>query len=1009
MATDLLEREQEATQDDDDLNPGRRAYNEQFNPQEDEDDTDFDDIIDANYGDQVGDNKVDAHGDRVRRNYNADEPEKESAKASLRETEESGGRNSFYKPGGKSNLSGRLKGFGKKTPSLGIGGLIIGGGAITGAVIAGPMALIGAIERVASDDGNHSAGYNIKMHAAYMGNVVNNKNKDACKTSVCKRVSEVSDDHLKDLKDKGFKVDSTKVGDRNEIKKVTFDDGKEAASGEEFDKHTKENLRAADQASRYFDNRTSVFNDSPKLYQILERFGINKGKTLTGSDDKDPEKRRAAVDKSFDDNTGATARGDAATETRAISEEAKTKVGRTVGKAGNIATASIGAACTAYNSVRTATAVAKAKFIFDLIAFSYPFIQAASQIYDEGNIDPSVVEILGARLIWYSITPGHISYNQNAMDSQGLKAVFHGDYSKALDESSKRYSTARVAAIGDTGVKQIESTIGKNNLQSICSINRAAQMAQAIGCVAGPWAAAICGVGLGASAVLGPVIADKTIELLASPLADALAKANLKSDLRGKPAGDALGAGIAYLTMQHNMSSSSKPSHRGDKGKQEIKKYVAATNDDYIHQKNLALYQAQQTPFDATNPDTFAGRLAMAVNPLITTDKTAYTRVANLAATIFSAPTALLSGTANAIENQRSIMSAREDSIVGRTNMCDDQDMISNGFNCDMFGQMVGYSSPEALEIANDKTGAKWAEVTNELKDRGFIDDDGKPADIDDSDKIKDEQKTIFGKWIKNCNTPERIDPLGTTSEPSDDEAEQKWRLGTKCMADDGSSGSQASQDEKNHNRDLALFAYYWNMCTIQYPASEKLPSPKCWGSQKSTVNSTCGDGTTESIYTCALQYDDYRYLWGGGHGDIAKFVSDFKAGKYPQWTQVLDCSGLVRAATYEAMGGVVVSGGATPSVYASDSTHWQPISKEDAKQGDIVALGSNDAEGHVVIVQANHTPGLQKPGEPASPGSWDIFHASTDSGPQDKNITHSTLSYAGDGRPIAGVYRFKK
>ena len=294
--------------------------------------------------------------------------------------------------------------------------------------------------------------------------------------------------------------------------------------------------------------------------------------------------------------------------------------------------------------------------------------------------------------------------------------------------------------------------------------------------------------------------------------------------------------------------------------------------------------------------------------------------------------------------------------------MCDDQDMISNGFNCDMFGQMVGYSSPEALEIANDKTGAKWAEVTNELKDRGFIDDDGKPADIDDSDKIKDEQKTIFGKWIKNCNTPERIDPLGTTSEPSDDEAEQKWR-----------------------------------------------PSPKCWGSQKSTVNSTCGDGTTESIYTCALQYDDYRYLWGGGHGDIAKFVSDFKAGKYPQWTQVLDCSGLVRAATYEAMGGVVVSGGATPSVYASDSTHWQPISKEDAKQGDIVALGSNDAEGHVVIVQANHTPGLQKPGEPASPGSWDIFHASTDSGPQDKNITHSTLSYAGDGRPIAGVYRFKK
>jgi hypothetical protein len=1003
MATDLLDREQAAAEQDgnteDGLNVGQQNSDALFNKKnapQSETNEDFDNIIAANYGKGAQGEKVDSHGDKVKRNYNADDPAVDSNKNidKLNNAEKSGGPNGFYKPGGAPQGGGGLKAFGSKLaakgrnvgPSAGIAGLLIGSVAIGGSIIAVPAALFGMLEKSLVNDTDQSSGFNIRMHRAYMGTILGADKKNPS-TDLEKKLTTTDDEQVKKLKDEGFNPDTAKDGDRNVIKSVEFSDKTKAETGAKFNAHTEGSIQARDQASGYFSERSSVFNDSPKLKKILAKFGIKKTKVLKGSDDRDSEKRRQAVDSSFNENTSATTDENREAKVKAIKEEADGKTGKFAGRAGNLLSAAVSTVCTAYNTVRVATAVVKAKYIYDLIAFAYPFIQAASQIENQGDIDPSVVENLGDRLTWSSPDKNDKeNYNQNAFDSQGLKAVFYGDWASALDATASKYSTGAIAVAGTKVVKDVETTVGKDNLKNICRANRTASAAASVTCLAGPWALAICGTAAGLLAVLGPLIAEAAVKALMGPAEEIIKSANLNSNLKGKSAGDALSAGIALLMMQHNMGSGMKPAQKGAPGVKQVKKYISATNDDYMRQEELAQYQAKKTPFDMYNSYSFAGRVVAAINPYVTADHTGFARAANIVATVASAPLSLLNGTASALHSQPSMLTKREDAYEGRSGMCNDDDVHDIGASCDLFGQTFSVASPNVLDMADQQASGQKNVLGDNIqfmKGGGFINDSGKPTDIRSGGEVADDPSTDFGKWIKYC-TEKRTDPIGTTSSPSDDPAEDKWRTGENCLADD---------EVKQHSEMIDNFAFYWNMCTIQFPASEGLAEDNCWDQQTATTaapTGACAGGGNAAIYTCALKYDNYRYLWGGGHGGNAQqFIADFNAGKTPEWTQILDCSGLVRMAYVEAMG---VEDGAyvAPGGY-DGSANWEKIPVEQAKQGDIVT-----EDGHVAIVESNDDPGS---------GRLKIFDAETDSGPQEQNIQHSTASYG----QIIAAYRAKK
>lgn len=113
-ANDLLERENQAGNAEDSLSAGQKKYDSQFNRHAD--------------SQELDDEQIDTHGDKIQSNYNADEPDADIK--NTKDQEESGGQNSLnYKKGESAQPAGRLaklkKGFKKIGPSTGITGFVL--------------------------------------------------------------------------------------------------------------------------------------------------------------------------------------------------------------------------------------------------------------------------------------------------------------------------------------------------------------------------------------------------------------------------------------------------------------------------------------------------------------------------------------------------------------------------------------------------------------------------------------------------------------------------------------------------------------------------------------------------------------------------------------------------------------------------------------------------------------------------------------------------------------------
>lgn len=501
--------------------------------------------------------------------------------------------------------------------------------------------------------------------------------------------------------------------------------------------------------------------------------------------------------------------------------------------------------------------------------------------------------------------------------------------------------------------------------------------------------------------VMGDTITDT--------ISNILRDLNLGSDTKGVDAGNAIAAGSQMMLSVASMGYGLRPA-KTDNNNQDITNYIAATQDLENKYTELAKADARVSPFDTSNEYSFTGTLARSLNLGAIAPTSLYGNATTLSTIIPTAFKTTLTGEkVNALYSQPST-AANGDS--GRYNHCDDPDLKDlnggKGVTGDTYCYIVGVVTNDELNKASDQAYTPNSQQFDQLADwmlkeqtstegsGGTFDDSKTCANLDNSEdegcknsklkSINDDGSPVtnsqYSKYLQYC-TDKREVPIGTQVEPYEQgsDRDQRWYSGEQCSND--------STMMKN-------FRMWTNYC-LQLGTSDGAPNCYEASTTASETSSTCGDGTTASIYTCALKYDDYLYEWGGGHGDIAALVKDFNAGKYEKWTPVVDCSGLIRAAAYDAFG-VVTDGGATPSVY-QNNPHWKEISKEEAKMGDIVSLGNSDAEGHVVIIKSNN-PSAKK---------WDIFHASTSGGAPEDNILHGTLDYAGDGRPVVGVYRFVK
>lgn len=880
MATDLLEREQQAGNESDSFNPGQKNSDATFqkkNAPQSEIDDDFDSIISDNYGDNKQESKVNAHGETIKSNYNADDPEPSD---DLKEKEEAGGQSLYGSSGPKKSEGfwGNLKGKAKNAgPSAGITGLILGGfGAMS--VLLLPASLLVALEKAVTNDGSDSTRTNIIMRRAYIGGILGDKSNND--KPIKKKATSVSNSQKSRFEKLGFKVDATEENGRFKINSITSPDGKvKMTTGKQFNAWADSSLKNRTIANKVVNTRAAYFQNA-KFKKVLGKFNISKSKLLKASKDKDKAKRAEAINKSFDENTGLADKDATEGKVKAhVKDKAKGPAGRIANNAkrsANPINTAVAIACSGYNATRIAVATVKAKWIYDLVSFAFPFIQAAAQIEDQGNIEPEVVENLADRLTWYQKSETadtdeeKSKVNLTAMDSQGLQMAIYGDFTK-LQEFTKKYTTGYIGAavLGSQALGYVQNLLGKENIRDICRLNGWASLALAGQCATGgPASIAICVAAAAAAVGLAYAFGDDILMAFVDQVSEGaiklIAAANLNSSLRGVDAGNALAAGVGLMLASSSMGYGLRPSSSVGK----VKQFITATDDlNYKYGEELARYEARDTPLDVYNQYSFAGQIVSSLSPYRSNDNALYSQFVNMFGVITSS-LSHLSPSANALYSQPSNMTLETGSADNRTAKCDDKEMADIGAVCDWSGRMIGYTSPKVLEKmskqANNENSA-IVDTIDYMLANDYIDENGKAtgdtnAKGADGDEEKDEKKYDYIKY-KNYCTEDRVDPLGTSSrgveEGSDDD--QLWYSGERCLGKE-----DRDQDMLDH------FAIYFNFCESQVPTADE--TENCWDTQAAPAQAaqTCTGGWTFPVDRASTTFTSgFGARWGAQHQGV--------------------------------------------------------------------------------------------------------------------------------------------
>jgi cell wall-associated NlpC family hydrolase len=477
----------------------------------------------------------------------------------------------------------------------------------------------------------------------------------------------------------------------------------------------------------------------------------------------------------------------------------------------------------------------------------------------------------------------------------------------------------------------------------------------------------------------------------------ALTSLNVDDDTKGPDAVNAIASAAGLLLSTTATGYGLKPATTNN-GNKEVSDYISYTQP--LEDKYIALEKedAKQNPLDSDNKYSLVGSLVRSLTPenFDVANKDLFGLISTIPG-LYSTSLQKLTGvqTADALYNQPSTLGDKATQGV-RLSHCDDSQLQSIKASGDTFCSIVAVSTTGELGKAagqaydpNDRSINKlidymttdqpkkddgistYCEINEAVDDVNTSSCGDKSAGRSIDDNGKPIEGTQYDLYLKNCTDQRKAYWGGQYQSESDgSERDQGWFSGKQCTVD---------------NTMMENFRMWTNYC-LQSGTSDG--TSNCYtndATKSDTSNSTCAsNGDTKAIYTCALQYDNYGYKWGGGHGDVpnaTKWIADFKTGKIPEWTPILDCSGLVRMAFVEAMG-IEDQAYTAPDGYNS-SKYWQKIPLEQAQQGDIVT-----SSGHVAIVESNDVAAKK----------FKIFDAETERGAKENNIRHSAQSYAGGG-----------
>ena len=519
LADDLQERERQAGNAETD-NLGQKAYDEQFNGiAKADEDKDFDQIIADNYGDSASSEKTDAHGDTVKRNWNADD-----ATPDVKDQEEN--PDSLYKQSDDKNIPrgfmGRLGPKAKKFgPAGGIIGLmlfaLVGVGGVSG-TLAGSLLI--NVKEIFHNDRADATRTNRIFGRATTANMVNNKNNCKKKTPICTKMSTSSVKQVEDyVKKGGFKVKGVvidadgnptgeRVGDtdsdldsldstkRVQIEQMEYPDGTVVKNGKELYAHADNRPSSLRSLERAFPSRASYYTNKFFNNMLNTKFKITKvqAKYPEGDDEESRKKQNQQFDNEGQFKTDEASKQSEATRITNSAADTATKgkeEGNTRGKGGAVGTVFRGI-CTSYDLAKIAETGIKVYHAAELARFALLFFRAADQIKDQKG-DAPLVWRLSDRLTYadrneimttdtdYAKKGGkNPRYNLAATDSEGYQIAAHGS-TGGLKSFSQQYILGGgigkkidgfTSAFENTASKVpgVNGSNGRQNMKSMCRL-----------------------------------------------------------------------------------------------------------------------------------------------------------------------------------------------------------------------------------------------------------------------------------------------------------------------------------------------------------------------------------------------------------------------------------------------------------------------------------------------------------------------------------------------------------
>jgi hypothetical protein len=670
----------------------------------------------------------------------ATSPEDQAKSSDVREREQSGGgwQNNFTGQNAKSKGKGDWRATLKKRGPLGLILAVLGGGGFALGALLSPSLLLIQMKTIFTNDRSDSSPA-VQVHANAL---ITNKAKSLnSKLGVCGdkvtihcKFGTMSNRQLNKFKKAGFQIETEKKFGRNVIKSMTLPDGRKIEDPKQLQEVLKEPKVAA-AFQQVFSVATPFISNF--FSTVLGKLGLSKVAKVTGE-------TKEKVKESFRSHLGLDPDGTSTTKFKTAVGKAKgiaDKAGKTVG---------LELGCLAYNVSRITVNSIKIAKGAALAAFALTFMIAADQIL-AGDAEPEVISQLGTQLTSTNQDPNDPTYGLAATDSTMFKAALFGD-TNSLPGYATQYllGGSALAASLATGVKFVNDlTGGTRNTKAICKLVQGTGYLQ---CLAG-WGGL---AGCAAMETIGAPIVEKIVKDVIEKALEQGSKMELNDKTIGVKAGDAIGVGLGVILGRMSQSYGMKPSNRN-----QIKQYLADT--DEVRQQDIAIakYQGQQNPMDINNQYSFLGSMATSLR-LSGFSGTSFTKnVSNLFALI---PSSLLSATTVGAQVYQPVTPYNE----ARFNKCEDPGLEEAGIDGDLD---CGVRFTQSSEQMNMDVDANLDYMVN----NGHIADD----DLTGTPKSDD-----YKKYIEFC--VDREDPFGSTSKAIEDGDlnDEDWYSGKKCHED---------------------------------------------------------------------------------------------------------------------------------------------------------------------------------------------------------------------------------